>query len=270
MEVVLGTVNSNLEQLATNPSFAAQWVSANVVPYHPALKLRYVSAGNEVIPGPLAQHVLGATENLDNALKSSGIDNVCVSTATSFVSIGESFPPSAGEFADESKPFMAPIIEFLAENDYPLLVNVYPYFAYKSNPDRIDLDYALGNPGRIFVADGRLRYRSLFDAMVDAMYAAAEKVHVGKVRMVVTETGWPSAGDRVATMKNAKAYVNNAAARAGGSDAGTPRRPGIETETYLFALFNEDLKPEGEERNFGMFWPDFTEVYHVDFPQYFN
>ncbi|CAN0902771.1 Putative glucan endo-1,3-beta-glucosidase GVI (Fragment) [Linum grandiflorum] len=266
MEVVLGTVNSDLEQLAINPSFAAQWVAANVVPFHPALKFRYVAAGNEVIPGPLAPHVLGAMQNLDNALKSVGIVGVPVSTALSFAAIGKSFPPSAGEFAEESMPFMAPIIEFLAKNDYPLLVNAYPYFAYKSDPVHIDLDYALGNPGKTLVVDGRLKYRSLFDAMVDTMYAAAEKVNGAKVRMVVTETGWPSAGSGAATtLDKAKAYVNNAAAKAG-SGTGTPRRPEIETETYLFALFNEDLKQEGEERNFGMYWPDFTEVYHVDFP----
>ncbi|CAN1751769.1 Putative glucan endo-1,3-beta-glucosidase GVI (Fragment) [Linum perenne] len=245
MEVVLGTLNSDLEQLATNPSFAAHWVSSNVVPYHRALRFRHVAAGNEVIPGPFAQHVLGAMRNLDCALKSAGVAGVHVSTALSFASI----------------------VRFLAENDYPLLVNVYPYFAYKSDCAHIDLDYALGNRGgSFFVADGRLRYRSLFDAMVDTMYAAAEKVGGKKVRMVVTETGWPSAGDAVATVANAKAYVNNAAAKAG-SGAGTPRRPRIGTETYLFALFNEDLKPEGEERNFGLYWPDFTEVYHVDFPQ---
>ncbi|CAN1158781.1 Putative glucan endo-1,3-beta-glucosidase GVI (Fragment), partial [Linum perenne] len=267
MEVVLGTLNSDLEQLATNPSFAAHWVSSNVVPYHRALRFRHVAAGNEVIPGPFAQHVLGAMRNLDCALKSAGVAGVHVSTALSFASIGESFPPSAGEFSDESKPVMTPIVRFLAENDYPLLVNVYPYFAYKSDCAHIDLDYALGNRGgSFFVADGRLRYRSLFDAMVDTMYAAADKVGGKKVRMVVTETGWPSAGDAVATVANAKAYVNNAAAKAG-SGAGTPRRPRIGTETYLFALFNEDLKPEGEERNFGLYWPDFTEVYHVDFPQ---
>ncbi|CAI0403316.1 unnamed protein product [Linum tenue] len=267
MEVVLGTLNSDLEQLASNPSYAAQWVSAHVVPFRARLKFRYITAGNEVIPGPLAHLVLDAMKNLDSALKSAQITDVPVSTAISFASIGKSFPPSAGEFSDESKPYVAPVVEFLAANGYPLLANVYPYFAYKSDPTNIDREYALGNSaaggGGKRVVDGNLEYQGLFDAMVDTMYAAAEKVKGEAVKVVVSETGWPSAGADVATVDNARAYVNNVAAKAR-SGGGTPRRQGSEIETYLFALFNEDLKAQGEEQNFGLYRPDLTEVYKVD------
>ncbi|CAI0403305.1 unnamed protein product, partial [Linum tenue] len=208
MEVVLGTLNSDLEQLASNPSYAAQWVSAHVVPFRARLKFRYITAGNEVIPGPLAHLVLDAMKNLDSALKSA---------------------QSAGEFSDESKPYVAPVVEFLAANGYPLLANVYPYFAYKSDPTNIDREYALGNSaaggGGKRVVDGNLEYLGLFDAMVDTMYAAAEKVKGEAVKVVVSETGWPSAGADVATVDNARTYVNNVAAKAR-SGGGTPRRAG--------------------------------------------
>lgn len=51
LEVVLGTLNEDLQQLATDQSFAANWVKDNVLAYIPSVKFRYITLGNEVIPG---------------------------------------------------------------------------------------------------------------------------------------------------------------------------------------------------------------------------
>ncbi|KAJ6711121.1 GLUCAN ENDO-13-BETA-GLUCOSIDASE BG1-RELATED-RELATED [Salix koriyanagi] len=46
--------------------------------------------------------------------------------------------------------------------------------------------------------------------------------------------------------------------------AGTPLIPGKAVDTYLFALYDEDLKPgPGSERSFGLFKPDLTVAYDV-------
>ena len=43
---------------------------------------------------------------------------------------------------------------------------------------------------------------------------------------------------------------------------GTPLMPGKSVDTYLFALYDEDLKPgPGSERSFGLFKTDLTMVY---------
>ncbi|XP_057995887.1 putative glucan endo-1,3-beta-glucosidase GVI [Hevea brasiliensis] len=143
IEVVLGTLNEDLQQLAENPAFATQWVNTNVIPYVPAVKIRYISAGNEVILGPLAQFVAGAIQNLDIALKASNV-SVPVSTAIQFDAIGQSFPPSSGAFKNDAVGAITPVVAFLVSKQYPILANVYPYFAYASDTVNIRLDYALG------------------------------------------------------------------------------------------------------------------------------
>ncbi|KAK9291720.1 hypothetical protein L1049_019669 [Liquidambar formosana] len=203
-------------------------------------------------------------QNLHAALKAANL-NVQVTTAVSLQVLGVSSPPSSGAFSDSAAAIMGPITKFLADNQSPLMINVYPYFAHVSDPKNIRLDFALFNQKGDSMTDGDLKYTNLFDAMVDATYAALEKAGGATVGIVVSESGWPSAGNGdFTTIGNAQTYVNNLVAHVS-SGMGTPKRPGKSVETYLFAIFNENLKPAGAEQNFGLYYPDMSEVYHVDF-----
>ncbi|KAK3034493.1 hypothetical protein RJ639_032482 [Escallonia herrerae] len=44
---------------------------------------------------------------------------------------------------------------------------------------------------------------------------------------------------------------------------GTPKRPQTYVEGFIFAMFNENLKPDGVEQNFGLFYPSMDPVYSV-------
>jgi exo-beta-1,3-glucanase (GH17 family) len=267
--VVLGTLNEDLQRLASDPSFAASWVATNVQPFAGAVQFRYINAGNEVVPGDSAAHVLPAMQNLESALRSAGVSGVPVTTAVATAVLGASYPPSQGAFSEAAAPVMAPIVSYLSSKSAPLLVNVYPYFAYSNSGGQVALGYALlsaagsgGAAATTTVTDGGVVYNNMFDAIVDATHAAVEKAGVQGLELVVSETGWPSGGGEGASVENAAAYNNNVVRHVGG---GTPRRPGKPVETYLFAMFNENQKAEGVEQHFGLFQPDMSEVYHVDF-----
>lgn len=265
--VVLGTLNEDLPRLASDASFAQSWVASYVAPFAGAVQFRYINAGNEVIPATeYSAQVLPAMRNLESALQSAGVNGVPVTTCVATSVLGASYPPSQGAFSEAAAPVMAPIVAYLASKGAPLLVNVYPYFAYRDAAGQVALGYALlsgEGAASAQVNDGGLVYTNMFDAIVDAAHAAVEKTGVQGLELVVSETGWPSGGGGAgATVENAAAYNNNVVRHVG---AGTPRRPGKPVETYLFAMFNENRKDEGVEQHFGLFQPDMSEVYHVDF-----
>ncbi|RRT82200.1 hypothetical protein B296_00014581 [Ensete ventricosum] len=241
IQVLMDVPNADLPSLASDASTASDWVQSNVVANWPSVTFRYIAVGNEVIPGDQASYVLPAMRNIQSALSSAGLqDQIKVSTAVSTGVLGTSYPPSAGAFSSAAKTYLSPILQFLASNAAPLLVNVYPYFTYADNPSQ----------------DGQLGYRNLFDAIVDAVHAAIE-VEGSDVEIVVSESGWPSAGGTAASVSNAKTYNQNLIRHVGG---GTPRRSGRAIETYIFEMFDENQK-----QKFGMFHPNKQPVYPISF-----
>jgi len=105
----------------------------------------------------------------------------------------------------------------------------------------------------------------MYDAQLDAVYSAMKKLGYEDVDIVVAETGWPSAGDPTqpeVNLQNALSYNGNLVKHVN-SGKGTPLMPNRTFETYIFSLFNENLKPSTSERNFGLFKPDLTPVYDV-------
>lgn len=263
IKLLLDVDNKNLQGLASDPNYANSWVQTNVKAYVPDVSFRYIAVGNEVIPGDKAQYVLPAMQNIQNALSAAGLNQIKVSTSVSQGVIG-GYPPSAGVFSDQAKSTMQPIVQFLARNGAPLLVNVYPYFSYIYNRGSIRPEYALfTSPGTV-VTDGQYKYQNLFDALVDTVYSAMEKVGAANVPIVVSESGWPSAGGdpAVTTAANAQTYNQNLIKHVG---QGTPKRPGA-IDTYIFAMFNENQKTGDEtEKHFGLFNPNQQPAYPISF-----
>lgn len=280
-QVLTAFANSNIELIVTvenqmlavlmDPQQALQWISTHVKPYFPATKITGIAVGNEVFTDDdtsLIQNLVPAIVSIHGALVQLGLDKyIQVSTPNSLAVLEESYPPSAGSFKTEVAGIMSQYLQFLASTKTPFWINAYPYFAYKDDPNRISLDYALFNPNSGMVDPyTKLHYDNMLYAQVDAAIFAMAKLGYNGIEVRVLETGWPSKGDPNevgATVVNAATYNKNLLRRQMASE-GTPLRPNMRLEVYLFALFNEDMKPgPTSERNYGLFQPDGTMAYNV-------
>lgn len=270
VEIIVTVENEMLNELM-DPQQALQWVSTRIKPYFPATRITGIAVGNEIFTGgdmTLMSYLIPAMTSIHGALVQLGLESyIQVSTPNSLAVLAESYPPSAGTFRGELAGVMSQFLRFLSNTKSPFWINAYPYFAYKDNPTQVSLDYVLfnANPGMVDPYT-KLHYDNMLYAQVDAVIFAIARMGYGGLEVKVTETGWPSKGDEDevgATVENAAMYNRNLLRRQLGNE-GTPLRPNGRLEVYLFALFNEDLKPgPTSERNYGLYQPDGTMTYNV-------
>ncbi|KAK4276288.1 hypothetical protein QN277_019253 [Acacia crassicarpa] len=259
IEVLLDVAKETLQSL-TNSASASDWVNKFVVPYSD-VNIKYIAVGNEIMPGDVeAKYILPGIQNIQQAISSANLQGkVKVSTAIRMDLLENTFPPRDGKFTDSATPYIKPIIDFLVSNGAPLLANIYPYFAYSDPNTNIALDFAL------FRQQGTNdQYQNLFDAMLDSIYYALEKIGGQNLQVVVSESGWPSAGgNKGPSVDNARTYYQNLINHV--KVGGTPKHKGP-IKTYLFAMFDENQKPGLQtEKHFGLFNPDKSPKYGISF-----
>ncbi|CAL9217203.1 unnamed protein product, partial [Arabidopsis halleri] len=263
IEVTVGVRDQDLAALAASEEAAKDWVATNIEPYLADVNISFITVGNEVIPGPIGPQVLPVMQSLTNLVKSRNLP-IAVSTVVAMSNLKQSYPPSAGKFTSQAREQLVPVLKLLSQTSTPILVNIYPYFPYASDPMNIPLDYATFNTEVVVVQDGPLGYSNMFDAIFDAFVWAMEKEGVKDLPLVVSETGWPSAGNGNLTTPDIAGTYNRNFVKHVLSGKGTPKRPNNGMDGFLFATFNENQKPAGTEQNFGLYNPsDMKPIYKL-------
>ncbi|KAI4382241.1 hypothetical protein MLD38_008229 [Melastoma candidum] len=275
VEFIIGLGNEYLENMTSLPA-AQSWIQQHVQPYIGRTRISSILVGNEVFGNndtQLMTYLLPAMQTVYMALVNLGLDKqVMVTTAHSLTILGNSYPPSMGSFRQDLAGYIQPLVNFHAMIGSPFLINAYPFFAYKGDPTQVPLNYVLFQPNDgITDAYTNLHYDNMLYAQIDAVYAAIKRMGHTDVLVRISETGWPSKGDADeagANPTNAQLYNSNLLQRIEQRQA-TPGNPNVPIDAYVFALFNENMKPgPTSERNYGLFYPDGRAVYNVGLQGY--
>nr|XP_043623667.1 probable glucan endo-1,3-beta-glucosidase At4g16260 [Erigeron canadensis] len=270
IQLTIGVPNEDLPSIAAGDvTTALEWLQTNIFAHVSADQIRYLVVGNEVFSKDTfyTPHVIPAILNLHQALQSLNLsEKIKISSAQAASILSNSYPPSSSSFDPNILPELTHFLQFLRDTSSPLMVNVYPYFSYINNPQFVSLDSALFRPAAGSVLnDQNLVYDNLFDQTIDAFIYAMEREGYGGIAVVVTETGWPTADGDAASGENALAYNGNVVKRSL-ENVGTPKRPGVGVEVFLFGLFDENEKKRNEfEKHFGIFGVNGVKAYDLVF-----
>ncbi|KAJ6728903.1 GLUCAN ENDO-13-BETA-GLUCOSIDASE BG1-RELATED-RELATED [Salix viminalis] len=213
-----------------------------MLPFYPASKIILINVGNEVMTS--------GDQNLMNKLlmMCRSVEKLRSLLFTRWECLKQLERSSSGRFDPSYEDLMKGLLGFNNATASPFAIIPYPYFAYRSDTRPETLAFCL------------------FQSNVDAVYYALSSIGFKSVEIVVVETGWPYKGDDNEvgpSIENAKAYNGNLIAHLR-SMAGTPLMSGKAVDTYLFALYDEDLKLRpGFEQSFELFKLDLTVAYDV-------
>ncbi|KAF1869178.1 hypothetical protein Lal_00048460 [Lupinus albus] len=270
----LSIPNYMVSPIASNRTLALAWLYAHVVPFYPRARITTISVGNAFLDSypEYISDLIPAITNLHLSLRNDlGIRRIQISTTFSFVSaISSPFPPSSAVFQEPpgtSNNFFGSLLRFLQETNSSFLINVFPYNLYRLRSE-IPLGLALFQEHAFNYRDDVLtgvRYRNLFDMMVDAVVSAMAVAGYESVPIVVAETGWPSGsttGNEVdANVGYAEIYVRELVKHIA-SGEGTPLLKDGVREVYVYEMFDKEGK---QGRDWGLFYPNATMKYDIDF-----
>jgi len=273
IEVMAAIPNIMLADLAADAGKAKDWVKRNVKRYDfdGGVTIKYVAVGNEPFlasyNGSFIKVTFPALQNIQNALNDAGdrIKATVPLNADVYNSPASNPVPSAGRFRTDISGLMTDIVKFLAKNNAPFTVNIYPFLSLYLN-DNFPLDYAFFDGGATPVNDNGVLYTNVFDANFDTLVAALKAVGNGDMPIIVGEVGWPTDGDKHAKASYAERFYAGLLKRLA-ANTGTPARLNQYIEVYLFGLVDEDAKsvaPGNFERHWGILRYDGQPKYPMD------
>jgi hypothetical protein len=234
-----------------------------------ALFDRWVAVGNEPFlssyEGIYVNTTFPAFQNIQNALNRAGHSEVRAIIPFNADIMTDAPLPSQTTFKPEFLTQVMQVLNVLNSTGAPFSVNLYPFISKYQNPE-FPLDFAFFDGSASPVHDGSIVYENSFDASYDSLVSALSAAGFPNMPIVIGEIGWPTDGNVYATIPNAQKFnqefINHVQ-----TGLGTPLRPNMPFEAYMFSLIDEDIKsilPGPFERHWGLLYFDGVVKYPLD------
>ncbi|XP_002970359.2 glucan endo-1,3-beta-glucosidase 8 [Selaginella moellendorffii] len=276
LELMVAVPNDLLEDMAFSEKAARRFVRRNITKFlshQDGVNIRYIAVGNEpflkAYNGSYEDVTIPAIRNMQQAIEQAGIQHkvtlVVPLNADILTNSGNSGKPSQGAIRPDIRRLMRTILEFLDKHKAPFVINMYPFLSLQQD-SHFPSDFAFFDGSAHVLSDGRNFYSNVFDASYDLLVSALAREGFPDMEIVVGEVGWPTDGDIYANIPNAQRF-NQQLIRHVTSNRGTPLRPGIPIEIYIFGLVDEDRKsvlPGNFERHWGLYRYDGKPKYSLD------
>ncbi|KAL2610679.1 hypothetical protein R1flu_029252 [Riccia fluitans] len=278
IEVMIAAPNNLLSRLggADGEAAAVNWVAQNLTKYldlnGESVNIKYVAVGNEPFWGEnnktYGHLAFPALTNIQNAIRGAGLEGRVFATIPLSADVVEGkLDPSAGVFRSDIASLMKKIVSSYNRTGSPLVINMYPFLSIVWTP-HFPPGYAFFGEHDKTDSLSNLTYTSMFDEMFDLTVAAVKRAGFPRLKIIVGEVGWPTDGIRLANLSNAQKF-NNQLLKHLASNSGTPLRPNVTIDAYLFSLLDENVKDllggsAPYERHWGIFYQDGTPKYPID------
>ncbi|KAJ0809773.1 putative glucan endo-1,3-beta-D-glucosidase [Helianthus annuus] len=273
--VTITVPNKIITAIASNQTLADEWVTSNVARFYPQTKIQTVLVGKQVLSQPdnvTWFNLVPAMYRIRKSLVSHNLKKIKVGTPLAMDCLNTFTPPSSANFrSNVANTVIKPLLHFINHTKSFFFVDVYPYYAWASDPKNIDLNYALLEPNTKWYLDEPvgLFFTNLLEQMLDAVYFAMKGAGYPDIRLSISETGWPNGGgvdQSGANIHNAAVYNKNVIKTLTKIPLrGTPYKPFVALPSFISALYNENQKPGPEtERHFGLFYPNGTSIYPIN------
>ncbi|KAG0466076.1 hypothetical protein HPP92_017656 [Vanilla planifolia] len=272
---VMVAIPNNMLATMNDYDAAKKWVDRNVSVYNfdGGVNIKYVAVGNEPFlssyNGSFINTTLPALQNIQKAINDAGFGDRIKATvplnADVYNSPSSNQVPSAGRFRADISDIMTQMVNFFQQNNAPFTVNIYPFLSLYGNKD-FPIDYAFFDGNSTPLMDNGIKYTNVFDANFDTLVSALKAAGVPDLPIVIGEVGWPTDGDINANTRYAQRFYNGLLPRLARKQ-GTPLRPNIDLDVYLFGLIDEDAKsidPGNFERHWGIFRYDGQPKFAMD------
>lgn len=270
IEVMVAAPNYALYDLANNPNAATEWVKQNVTRFNfkGGVDIKWVAVGNEpfltAYNGSYLNTTLPAFQNMQAALDAAGHTGVRAIIPFN-ADVLTNVKPSATTFKPEYIAQIGPMLEIMNRTGAPFCMNLYPYISLYMDSG-YPVDYAFFSGTTSPNVDGAITYQNALDASLDGLASALSKAGYPSMPIMLGEIGWPTDGARSATVDLAGRYMQDMITHLQ-SGIGTPLRPNVFVEFYLFGLLDENSKsiaPGPFERHWGVFYYDGVAKYPLN------